>query len=64
MSGQKMILALSCANDSIPQDTGRFSRVLDDYVGRVKVYVDYQNALTGVLDFETEQVYRLSLIHI
>ena len=58
VSGQKMILALSCANDSIPQDTGRFSRVLDDYVGRVRVYVDSQNALRGELDFETEQVYR------
>ena len=56
--GQKTIIALSCVNDSAPEDTGRFSRVLDDYVGRVKVYVDYQNALTGVLDFETEQVYR------
>lgn len=56
--GQKTIVALSCVNDSAPEDTGRFSRVLDDYVGRVKVYVDYQNALTGVLDFETEQVYR------
>ena len=56
--GQKTIIALSCANDSIPQDTGRFSRVLDDYVGRVRVYVDYQNALRGELDFATEQVYR------
>ena len=56
--GQKTIIALSCVNDSAPEDTGRFSRVLDDYVGRVKVYVDYQDALTGVLDFETEQVYR------
>lgn len=56
--GQKTIIALSCVNDSAPEDTGRFSRVLDDYVGRVKVYVDYQSALTGVLDFETEQVYR------
>lgn len=56
--GQKTIVALSCVNDSAPEDTGRFSRVLDDYVGRVKTYVDYQNALTGVLDFETEQVYR------
>ena len=56
--GQKTILGLSCVNDSIPQDTGRFSRVLDDYIGRVKVYVDSQNALTGVLDFETEQIYR------
>ncbi len=56
--GQKTIIALSCVNNSAPEDTGRFSRVLDDYVGRVKVYVDYQNALTGVLDFETEQVYR------
>ena len=56
--GQKTILGLSCVNDSIPQDTGRFSRVLDDYIGRVKVYVDSQNALTGALDFETEQIYR------
>ena len=56
--GQKTILALSCANDSMPQDTGRYSRVLNDYVGRVKVYVDYQNALTGILDFETERIYR------
>ena len=56
--GQKTILGLSCVNDSIPQDTGRFSRVLDDYIGQVKVYVDSQNALTGALDFETEQIYR------
>ena len=58
VSGQKMILALSCANDSAPQDTGRFSRVLSDCVGRVRTYVNYQNALAGILDFETEQIYR------
>ena len=37
--GQKTILGLSCVNDSIPREYGNDFRVLDDYIGRVKVYV-------------------------
>lgn len=57
MFGQQTILALLCANNSTPEETGYFSRMLEWSRQEALDYADYQTRLKEGVSFADEQQY-------